>query len=141
MDLYLITQSNIPNYESNNIKLQLLVASEHEEADEYDYQKALALVPFTEDPTDVLHKIWCSAILRNSWDSYNINAPQDTLQNLLFFNLVDQCFLMDADLKDLLPPMNQLLSAPELGELTESKSFQFLLKLGYEHIQEAYYMK
>lgn len=123
------------------ILLQLLVAVEHEEANEYDFQKALALVPFTEDPADVNHKIWCSAVLRNSWDSYNINAPQDTLQNLLFFKLVDQCFFMDADLKELLPPLNQLLDAPELGSITASKSFQFLLKLGYEHIKEAYCMK
>lgn len=117
--------------------MQLLVAPEHEEATEYDYQKALALVPFVEDPADINHKIWCSAILRNSWDTYNINAPHDALQNLMFFKLVDQCFLLTADLKELLPPLNQLLVAPELGSLIASKSFQFLLKLGYEHIKEA----
>lgn len=119
----------------------MFIAEEHEEATEYDYQKALALVPFTDDPVEVNHKIWCSAILRDTWDAYNINSPQDTLQHLMLFKLVELCFFMDADLKDLLPPLNQLLDAPELGPLTTTKSFQFLLKLGYEHINESYFMK
>lgn len=40
------------------------------------------------------------------------------------------------DLEEFLPPMEEILSAPEIGDLAKSKSFQFLLKLGYEHIYE-----
>lgn len=43
----------------------------------------------------------------------------------------------DAELEEFLPPMAEMLEAPELGSLTSSKSFQFLLKLGYEHLFES----
>lgn len=123
------------------LNLQLFIAEEHEEATEFDYQKALALISHVEEPADVRHKIWCSAILRDAWDAYNINAPQETLQNLMFFKLVDLCFFLDGDLEDFLPPIDDLLDAPELGSLTASKSFQFLLRLCYEHIFESYHKK
>lgn len=137
--------------------MQLLIAEENEDATEYDYQKALAVLPFVEDPEDVKHKIWCSAILRDKWDSYNINSPQDTIQQLMFFKLVDLCFfvgkLFDSyrstestsqasissaapEMEEFLPPMDEIVRAPEIGPLAASRPFQFLLKLGYEHIHE-----
>lgn len=76
------------------LSLQLFIVEENEDANEYYYQKALALLPFVEDAVETKHKIWCSAILRDKWDSYNINAPQETLQQLTFFKLIDLCFLM-----------------------------------------------
>lgn len=33
-----------------------------------------------------------------------------------------------------MPPIEQILGAPELGAFGEDKSFQYLLKLGYENI-------
>lgn len=137
--------------------MQLLIAEENEDATEYDYQKALAVLPFVEDPEDVKHKIWCSAILRDKWDSYNINSPQDTIQQLMFFKLVDLCFFVGKfidshcsmesimsrsfpsaapELEEFLPPMDEIARAPEIGSLAASRPFQFLLKLGYEHIHE-----
>lgn len=91
-----------------------------------------------EDADEVRRKIWCAAIRRDDWQTVNVNAPQDDLQNLLFFKLVDLCFFMDADLAEFLPPMDQFMAAEELGELTASKSFQFLFRLGYEYIGESY---
>lgn len=43
----------------------------------------------------------------------------------------------DVVIEEFLPPMEELLEAHELGSLTSSKSFQFLLKLGYEHLFES----
>lgn len=45
---------------------------------------------------------------------------------------------LDVDLEEFLPPLQELVDAPELGLLTESKSFQFLLKLIYEYFYETY---
>lgn len=73
---------------------QLLIVEENVDATEYDYQKALTLLPYVDDAAEVKHKIWCSAILRDEWNSYNVNAPQETLQQLTFFKLVDLCFFM-----------------------------------------------
>lgn len=57
----------------------------------------------------------------------------ETLKSNLFL----PCHISDADLDEFLPPMEELLEAPELESLTSSKSFQFLLKLGYEHLYES----
>lgn len=32
-----------------------------------------------------------------------------------------------------LPPLERLLKSEDLGELTENKTFQYLMKVGYEH--------
>lgn len=73
---------------------QLFIVEENVDATEYDYQKAIALLPYVEDAVEMKHKILCSAILRDKWDSYNINSPQETLQQLIFFKLIDLCFFM-----------------------------------------------
>lgn len=46
--------------------------------------------------------------------------------------------ILDVELEEFLPPLQELLDAPELGHLTESKSFQFLLKLIYEYFYGTY---
>lgn len=111
------------------------------------------------------HKIWCSAILRDNWDSYNVNAPFETVQHFMFYKLIDLCLIscklkyfidskhniffvetfhlvnyhsIDVDLDEFLPPLQELIDGPELGLLAESKSFQFLLKLIYEYFYETY---
>lgn len=63
-------------------------------ATEAEYRNALELLAYVDDVGEVRHKIWCAAILRDDWSSYNINAPQEDLQNMLFFKLVDLCFFM-----------------------------------------------
>ncbi|KFB36139.1 AGAP003503-PA-like protein [Anopheles sinensis] len=58
---------------------------------------------------------------------------------MLFFKLIDLCFISDGGrLENFLPPLEYFLEAPELGELIDSKSFQYLMRLGYEHIHESY---
>lgn len=63
-------------------------------ATEYDYRKALELLMYVDDSIDVRHKIWCNAILRDNWTSYNANAPLDELQNMMLFKLIDLCFML-----------------------------------------------
>lgn len=50
-------------------------------------------------------------------------------------------FVLGSNIEDFLPPIEHFLEAPELASLTPLKSFQFLLKLGYEHINESYKQK
>lgn len=61
---------------------------------EEDYQKALSLTPYVDDPIDIRHKVWCSAILRDNWDSYNVNAPLETVQHFMFYKLIDLCLIL-----------------------------------------------
>lgn len=70
------------------------MADEHINATEEDYQRALSLTHYVDDPIDIKHKIWCSAVLRNDWDSYDVNAPLDTVQNFMFYKLIDFCLIL-----------------------------------------------
>lgn len=47
-------------------------------------------------------------------------------------------FIKDGELGDILPPVEDFLVSGELDELTTKRSFQFLIKLGYEHIASIY---
>lgn len=76
--------------------------------------------------------------MKDSWSGYDVNQPLETMQNLIFFKLIDLCFLLDHDLESFLPPIEYLLNAPELEKIKNDQQFQFLIKFGYEHIFEAY---
>uniref|UniRef100_A0A182P085 Nucleoporin Nup133/Nup155-like N-terminal domain-containing protein n=1 Tax=Anopheles epiroticus TaxID=199890 RepID=A0A182P085_9DIPT len=149
-------QENIPSeildmfgYDTKHVKVlapeeivDLYIADEYSKSSEKEFRYALSLLPFVEDPIEVRHRIWCAAIQRDSWEEYNKNAPLDSMQNMLFFRLIDLCYISDAgELENFLPPLESFLNAPELGDLTQSKSFQYLMKLGYEHINESYRKK
>ncbi|XP_052864954.1 nuclear pore complex protein Nup133 [Anopheles cruzii] len=145
-------QENIPSevldiygYDTKHVKVltpeemvDLFIADEYSKASEKEFRYALSLLNFVEEPMEVRQKIWCAAIQRDSWEEYNQSAPLDTMQTMLFFKLIDLCYIMDGELENFLPPLESFLNAPELGALTKSKSFQYLLKLGYEHITESY---
>lgn len=45
---------------------------------------------------------------------------------------------LDSDLDDFLPSLEDFLHSTDLGALNEEKSFQFLIKFGYEHIYQSY---
>uniref|UniRef100_A0A182MU25 Nucleoporin Nup133/Nup155-like N-terminal domain-containing protein n=1 Tax=Anopheles culicifacies TaxID=139723 RepID=A0A182MU25_9DIPT len=149
-------QENIPTeildmfgYDTQHVKVltpeeivDLYIADEYSQSSEKEFHYALSLLPFVEDPIEIRHRIWCAAIQRDSWEEYNKNAPLDSMQNMLFFRLIDLCYISDAgELENFLPPLESFLNATELGDLTQSKSFQYLMKLGYEHISESYSKK
>ncbi|XP_052902993.1 nuclear pore complex protein Nup133 [Anopheles moucheti] len=149
-------QENIPTeildmfgYDTKHVKVltpeemvDLYIADEYGQSSEKEFHYALSLLPFVEEPIEIRHRIWCAAIQRDTWEEYNKNAPLDSMQNMLFFRLIDLCYISDAgDLENFLPPLESFLNAPELGDLTQSKSFQYLMKLGYEHISESYRKK
>ncbi|GAB0092436.1 Nuclear pore complex protein Nup133 [Sergentomyia squamirostris] len=118
--------------------INLYISDENDTATEYDFRKALEMLQFVEDNHDVKHKIWCATILRDSWRDYDMNNPLNDMQNMMFFKLIDCCHLRDENLESTLPPMREFLHSPELGTLVDSKSFQYLLQFGYEHINRAY---
>ncbi|XP_067617960.1 nuclear pore complex protein Nup133 [Eurosta solidaginis] len=118
--------------------INLLISEENETANEFDFRKALELLNFLDEPYDVRHKIWCASILRDNWTAYDTNNAVDYLQNLLFFKLVEVCHLMDGDCETFLPPMEDFLNSSELGDLVHNTSFQYLFKLTYEYISDAF---
>lgn len=71
-----------------------MIAGENVDATEEDYQNALYLSKYVEDPIHTKHRIWCSALLRDDWQNYNVNAPLETLQNYMFYKLVELCMVL-----------------------------------------------
>lgn len=115
--------------------IDLLVSDENEQGSEEDFRRALELLPYVEDALEARHKIWCGAILRDNWTAIDLRAPEKALQKLTFFKLVECCYLLDGHVRDLIPPAQTFLNAPELGSLSQDKTFQFMLKYGYEQLE------
>lgn len=46
--------------------------------------------------------------------------------------------IVDGDFQGFLPSMNEFLNSSDLGDLIHNKAFQYLLKLLYEYLNDAY---
>lgn len=71
---------------------QLYICDEHIDATEYDYMKAIELAGYVaneEQRSDLTIRIWCSAILRNTWSNKQPLSPLEFLQKTLFYKLAD----------------------------------------------------
>ncbi|CAH0552008.1 unnamed protein product [Brassicogethes aeneus] len=115
--------------------INLYICSEHSDAGELEFKKALDLLGYVEDDEvreEMRLKIWRNAIRRDSWDCQNLDAPLDILQNTLFFKIVDLSLVLGVDPNNILPPLENLID--DLKELQDNKNFQFLIKTGYEHV-------
>ncbi|XP_046402089.1 nuclear pore complex protein Nup133 [Ischnura elegans] len=116
--------------------IKLYIADECEEATEYEFSKALDLLPMienNEEREELWLTVWCRAILRDKWLDVDSCVPVETCQRKLFFKLVELSLLMGKTPLEVLPPVDKIMAMEELGTLRESKSFQYLLRIGYEH--------
>lgn len=72
--------------------ISLYICTEYKDAGEVEFKKALELLQYinNEELREELNlKIWRSAILRDSWNLGNVDAPLEILQHTLFFKVVD----------------------------------------------------
>lgn len=72
--------------------VNLYICNEYADAGELEFKKALDILQFVDNDElreELYLKIWRSAILRDSWDYKNLDAPLEILQGTLFFRLVD----------------------------------------------------
>lgn len=115
--------------------IKLYVCDENPSCTEFDLKKALDLLYYVEDPVErneLRTEVWCKAITKDTWTDLNANTPMSVLQEYLFFKLVSLCISLDCD--HLVPPLDELLTAEEPGPLKENSTFQYLLRVGYEHV-------
>lgn len=118
--------------------IELYISEEYTSATEIEFRKALELMVFVEDSLEMRNKIWSATIKRDSWLNVNMDAPLDKISETLFYKLVELCYMLDGDISSVLPPVDTFLTSPDLESLTRDKSFQYLLKLAYEHIRETF---
>uniref|UniRef100_A0A2A4K307 Nucleoporin Nup133/Nup155-like C-terminal domain-containing protein n=1 Tax=Heliothis virescens TaxID=7102 RepID=A0A2A4K307_HELVI len=115
--------------------VQMYIESESSGLTEYDYKKALDLTDYVHDMErrdDLRLRVWCACIRRDDWSSCRVDSPADELQRKMFFRLIDLVHVMGGDLELLLPPVEDILTAPELAELVSDPRFHFIIKYGYE---------
>ncbi|XP_072930222.1 nuclear pore complex protein Nup133 [Epargyreus clarus] len=113
--------------------VHMYIESESKALNEYDYKKALDLTDFIQDMErrdELRLRIWCACVRRDEWGGSD--APAAALRDKMFFRLMDLVHLMGGDLELLLPPAEDVLTAPELAELASDPRFHFLIKYGYE---------
>lgn len=117
--------------------ISLYISEEYTTATEVEFRRALELLVYVDD--DVLgygNKIWCAAVKRDDWQNVNMDAPLDKISETLFYKLVELCFMLDGEIDNTLPPIDMFLNSLELEDLLQEESFEYLLKLAYEHIRE-----
>lgn len=118
--------------------IELYISEEYKSATEVEFRKALELMVFVEDSLEMRNKIWSAAVKRENWLNVNMDAPLDKIRETLFYKLVELCYLLDGDISSVLPPVDTFLTSPDLESLTSEKSFQFLMKVAYEHIRDTF---
>lgn len=121
--------------------IQLLICNENQSANEFTFKKALDLLDFEENErSELRHKIWCQAILRDEWLEANADVPLMVVQKTVFYKLVELINFMDMSgqsFKELVPPKERLLEAMELEALPDQESFRYLLGVAYENFEHA----
>lgn len=117
--------------------IELYISEEYTKATEVEFRKALELLAYVGDGLEYRNKIWCAAVKRDDWLNVNMEAPLDKINETLFYKLVELCYMLDGDLENI-PPVDTFLTSPDFGSLVHDKTFQYLLKLGYEHIQATF---
>lgn len=112
------------------------------DANEFDFKKALDLLQYIDrnDPNidfEALRLyIWTRAVLRNSWVYDQAMDPQDVIKDTVFFRVVDLAYTEGINLSSFLPDLNLLLRSDDLGLLKDDVNFQYLIRAGYEHIEQ-----
>jgi nuclear pore complex protein Nup133 len=118
--------------------IELYISEEYTTASEVEFRKALELLTYVDNSLEYRNKIWSASIKRDNWLNVNMDAPLDKINETLFYKLVELCFMLDGGINSVLPPIDVFLTSPELVEMLSNKSFQYLLKLAYEHIRESF---
>ncbi|XP_049818107.1 nuclear pore complex protein Nup133 isoform X2 [Aethina tumida] len=115
--------------------INLYISSEYTDATEVEFRSALEMLKYITDyelRQELNVKIWCNAILRDTWDYKNLNEPMAVLQSTLFFKIIELCLALGADPSNLLPPLDLLTDG--LTKLEDNTNFQFLIKTAYDHL-------
>lgn len=119
--------------------IELYIHDENIHATEYHFKMALDLLPFVAkkepeiDLQSLFLHIWCKAVLRNNW-SRRFDDPVEDYSSKLFYKIIMLAQSQYANLNEILPDKNSLLSAEELSHLQTDDNFAFLIETIYEQI-------
>ncbi|XP_063220927.1 nuclear pore complex protein Nup133 isoform X2 [Bacillus rossius redtenbacheri] len=119
--------------------INLIICDENHNAQDLDFKQAVELLKYVSDDIevgDLRHKIWCQAVLRDDWVNMDTSSPTSAIQETMFFKLANHMVDSGERPEEFLPQFDRLLEASELDSLRHNSTFQFLLKMCYEHIHQ-----
>ncbi|XP_063850979.1 nuclear pore complex protein Nup133-like isoform X1 [Scylla paramamosain] len=118
--------------------IHMYTSEENISANEFDFKKALDLMSFVgeEEAEELRRLVWVRALLRNSWDHLDTDNPIQALSETTFFKTVELAFTQGCEMRELLVPVEELLTCEELEKLCQDANFKFLLRAGYEHVEK-----
>lgn len=153
-DLVLIEhQLNIPkcilevfNLDINNMQVlspeeifNFYLHKENAMLDENHCLRAFSVLSFIENNEEReihSHNLWCETILRETLKyplpDQEINNPVEFINNLLFFKTL--ALVYDKGMFDFIPSLDVILHAEELENFHSNAVWQFVMKMGFEHI-------
>ncbi|KAF7996446.1 hypothetical protein HCN44_002078 [Aphidius gifuensis] len=120
--------------------ITLYTCEENTLANEFDFKKSLDLLEYitiNDEKESLRLRIWARAAKKNKWDIV-VKNPDKEISQTLIFKLISLYHMMGVDFDYFLPPIDELMNEPELGELKASSNFQYLIKLVYEHTSQLY---
>lgn len=120
--------------------IHLYTCAEYHDSTEIDFKKALDILKHINNSdlkSELNLKIWCRAVLKDTWDYDRLDSPLEILQKTTFFKIIVLIYVMGNNPEDYLPPLEDLIEDPSLSELKTNKTFLFLIQTGYEHIRSS----
>eukprot|EP00088_Acartia_fossae_P055214 TRINITY_DN640_c0_g1_i11.p1 TRINITY_DN640_c0_g1~~TRINITY_DN640_c0_g1_i11.p1 ORF type:complete len:1128 (-),score=241.91 TRINITY_DN640_c0_g1_i11:253-3636(-) len=119
--------------------IEMYIGEENVDADCLDFIKALNLLDYLQLEQEEVEKVrlhvWCQSILRDAWKDIDVNNPINSVQETVFFKVIEYGYHQGYDLDAFLPSPENILEQIELGELRNETNFKYLLQTGYEHVR------
>nr|CAD7607928.1 unnamed protein product [Timema genevievae] len=119
--------------------IKLNICDDNQSANEYDFKKALDLLKYVPDDLDRTELgLWAGlpsysdsrpVPLFNRWHGV-LQCGRCNVWALVFTFGENE----EESVEEFLPPLDRLLEAEELGSIKDNSTFQYLLRVGYEHI-------
>ncbi|TNN60479.1 Nuclear pore complex protein Nup133 [Liparis tanakae] len=122
--------------------IQLYICDDNRRANEYDFKKALELLPYITEEEDVdidslKREIFGKVLRRDAWSSDDgTDDPLEAAKDSIFVKILLKLIQEGVPLQTYLPDVKDLLELDDLSSLKSKPYFAFVLQANYEHYLE-----
>ncbi|XP_056264347.1 nuclear pore complex protein Nup133 [Pseudoliparis swirei] len=122
--------------------IQLYICDDNRRANEYDFKKALELLPYIteEEAVDIdslKREIFGKVLRRDAWSSDDgTDDPLEAAKDSIFVKILLKLIQEGVPLQTYLPDVKDLLELDDLSSLKSKPYFAFVLQANYEHYLE-----
>lgn len=134
--------NNMPVFSPITI-FQMYLHESNVKLDENQCLRALSVIQFIEHKKDLEElslQLWCESIMRETrkypLPDQEVDDPIQLVNELVFFKTLALAY-KDKALSKLVPSLDLILKAEQLENFHSNTIWQFVMKIGYEHIKPA----